>query len=194
MSLPDALAEQLGAVRVQQARLAEIAQHLVAAIDVAFDLEKITSSSTAAPAVSTLPSPPGAVAVDTAAHHGTQGRSVGSKYDLEQVASLARQAIASGVAVSKHVHANIPECPSPAMAAFLITSAREAGHDIPKTRKNTPRPKPASPAPTAKESQVTGRVFACSSCDHEAVQVRDIIRHTRSVHDRDAFASERMPT
>lgn len=40
---------------------------------------------------------------------------------------------------------------------------------------------------------ITGKAFECSSCDHRSALLRGIIRHTRSQHGRDSYASERMP-
>lgn len=122
-----------------------------------------------------------------------------SKYDLAQVADIAREAIELGINQPKHVHDKVPGCPSKAMASYLIKSARDAGHDIPKARPGRrPTAPPTSPpvAPASRsssEAQVPGKRFECSTCDHSTSTVRDIMRHARADHGRDAFTSERMP-
>lgn len=120
-----------------------------------------------------------------------------SNCDLAQVATIAREAIESGISPKKHVHAKLAACPTEAMAATLIAQARKHGHDIPLLR----APRTANPAAASRtaprsspEAQVPGKRFECSTCDHTALTVRDIVRHTRSTHNRDAFASEKMPT
>jgi hypothetical protein len=224
VSLADTLADQLGHIRIQREQLGILEAHLLAAIDVAHHIEQGTISSTA-----TLPGPPpspgAAVAVDEPdpapiIHHGaddcvdvdpppiptfTEGgvAKKRSKYELAQVAAIAREAIDLGISPKKHVHDKLPGCPSPAMAGFLITSARKAGHDIPKQRSVpsrrpsnlTAEPKPAAPPPrsSVSEAQVPGKRFDCSTCPHSTSTVRDIIRHARAEHGRDAYTSERMP-
>jgi hypothetical protein len=202
VSLADTLADQLGHIRIQREQLGVLEAHLLAAIDVAHDLDQGTISSTA-----TLPGPPPhlvtPVAVDEpdpvpTIHHPEDdcvdadppappatGKK-GSKYDLAQVAAIAREATELGISQRKHVHDKLPGCPSPSMAAFLITTARQAGHDIP-TAKSVPAPRSSA------EAQVPGKRFDCSTCPHSTSTVRDIIRHARADHGRDAYTSERMP-
>lgn len=70
-----------------------------------------------------------------------------SKYDLVEVAQIANDAITSG---SSPVDALIEhtDCPSEAMARYLMTSARAAGHDIPRLRRakrtGTSKPPPSA--------------------------------------------------
>jgi hypothetical protein len=222
VSLADTLADQLGHIRIQREQLGILEAHLLAAIDVAHDLEQGTISSTA-----TLPGPPPhlvtPVAVDEPPTHpvtftvdepepvevepepipkfteGGVAKKV-SKYDLAQVAAIAREAIDLGINQPKHVHDKVPGCPSKAMASYLIKSARAAGHDIPKARPGRrPTSHPSTPptaAPAARssaEAQVPGKRFECSSCDHSTEDVRAIMRHTRAAHGRVAHVSERMP-
>jgi hypothetical protein len=221
VSLADTLADQLGHIRIQREQLGIVEAHLLAAIDVAHDLEQGTISSTAT-RPGPPPSPGAAVAVDESplaeveivdSGIGTYALPVqvlatpepdppsgkkASKYDLAQVAAVAREAIELGIYQSKHVHEKVPGCPSTAMASFLITSARQAGHDIPKRKSGRAAgssPATASPASrSSAEAQVPGKRFECSTCDHSTEDVRAIMRHTRADHGRDAHVSERMPT
>jgi hypothetical protein len=224
VSLADTLADQLGHIRIQREQLGILEAHLLAAIDVAHDLEQGTISSTA-----TLPGPPPhlvtPVAVDepptdpvtftvdepepvevepepipTFTEGGVAKK--GSKYDLAQVAAIAREAIELGISPKKHVHDKLPGCPSTTMAGYLITSARNAGHDIPKARSGPARrstssavgPAATPPPPRSSgEAQVPGKHFDCHSCDHTALTVRDIVRHTLAEHNRPVIAAERVP-
>lgn len=120
-------------------------------------------------------------------------RSSGSKYDLAEVARIARDAAAAGRPMGPAVLAGIDECPSIAMAGILIKQARDDGYDIPTTRApRTTTPKPATPARRTEE-QVPGKQFHCDTCDHRAVAVIDIMRRTLQAHRRDAYTQERTP-
>lgn len=126
----------------------------------------------------------------------------GSKYDLAEVARIAKQAAAEGLPMGQAVLDGIDECPTIAMAGFLVKQARDAGHDIPKraTRSTTPKPaspKPAPPKPAVPvrrpEEQVRGKVFRCDTCDHTSVAVADLTRHTLQLHRRNPLPAERTP-
>jgi hypothetical protein len=135
VSLADQLADQLGHVRIQQEQLGILAHHLLSAIDIAHTLEQGRTDDPFG--VFTNP-PVNVVAVDVVAHEGTQEDMVPtssrSKYDLAEVATVAREAIDLGVSPKKHVHDHIAACPSVAMAQTLIAQARNAGHDIPRLK------------------------------------------------------------
>ena len=82
-----------------------------------------------------------------------QAKQTGSKYDLNEVARIAKAATAAGRPMGQAVLDGVAECPTIAMAGFLIQQARAAGHDIPSrrsgvpaARKSTPEPSPASTA------------------------------------------------
>lgn len=64
-----------------------------------------------------------------------------SKYDLAEVAEVAREAMAEGVPVAARVMERVG-CPSVGMAGFLIKRARRAGHNIPamRTKRTTTAP------------------------------------------------------
>jgi hypothetical protein len=59
---------------------------------------------------------------------------VGSKYDLAEVAELAREAAEKRVSPAAFVFEHLDGCPSATMANWLISRARKAGHDIPRRR------------------------------------------------------------
>lgn len=224
MSLADTLADQLGHLRirrailgVEQTQLGLLEDHLLAAIDIAHTLEHATIPANATdPEFVTTPEPdPVAIEPPPAdIPRLTRGgiadkapKSKGSKYDLAEVATLARDAISRGSSASAYIHARLPGCPSKQMASFLIQEARKAGHDIPKMRNGSSSKlaPPATPTPTpptsvthvahrsSSEPQVPGKRFECSTCDVDADQVRDIQRHTRIEHNRDATTTERTP-
>lgn len=56
------------------------------------------------------------------------------KYDLAQVADIARRAIAAGESATIAVFEQIELCASPEAASMAISAARKAGHDIPYVR------------------------------------------------------------
>lgn len=55
----------------------------------------------------------------------------GSKYDLAEVARIARAAAEAGKPMGRAVYEAIPECPSVSAGGFLLSQARNAGHDVP---------------------------------------------------------------
>lgn len=57
----------------------------------------------------------------------------GAKYDLAEVARIAREAIADGRSAPRAIVDEL-DAPSPAAASMAISKARKAGHDIPKVR------------------------------------------------------------
>lgn len=223
MNLADLLADQLGHVRIQQEQLGILAHHLLAAIDAAHTLEQGPESSTATPTGSAIRA--GAVAVDTpdrtqqdtATLHDPPlpdpvsaddvafsmeseplppAAKKSSKYALDLVAVIAREAIELGISPKKHVHDLVAVCPTEAMAHTLIAQARKAGHDIPMIRAaRTPAPPRTGPTATGEE-QVPGKHFQCTAipCGHSTGTVREMQRHTRSAHNRDAYVHERTPT
>lgn len=56
------------------------------------------------------------------------------RYDLAEVARIAREAIAGGRSAADAVHTAIEHCASPKAASVAISRARQAGHDIPYLR------------------------------------------------------------
>jgi uncharacterized C2H2 Zn-finger protein len=105
--------------------------------------------------------------------------------------------LANGASIKRYVFDNLPECPSPSMAGFLITSARKAGYDIPAGRsgpRGAKKTRAKAVAVANAEGQVYGKVFVCTDCDISFTEVKDIARHTRLTHDRDAARIERTPT
>lgn len=221
--MADVLSDQLGNVRARLARLQLLESHLVAARDLAHTEDQSTDQATdlyipltddesftqpptwgtsgdhvpeSAPVnnlVVSLPAPDAHRAQPT-----PKSGPKGSKYDLAQVAMLAREALANGASIKQYVFDNLPACPSAAMASVLITTARQAGHDIPAARsgptKTAKKTRAKAVAVANAEGQVFGKVFACTDCDAEFTEVKDIARHTRLTHDRDAARIERTPT
>ena len=118
----------------------------------------------------------------------------GSKYDLAEVARIARDGIKQGKRPADAVLEGTPQCPTRQTASWLVTEARKAGHNIHKAPRG-PAAKP--PAPVLRpvgESQVRGKVFACADCPAEFPEVVDLARHCRNTHNRTAERAERIPT
>ena len=93
-----------------------------------------------------------------------------SKYDLVEVAQIATDAITSGSspvdALMEHT-----DCPSAGMARYLMTSARAAGHDIPRRRgakrTGTRKPPPSERPVSTPRNQAYERVDAATVADLE---------------------------
>lgn len=64
----------------------------------------------------------------------SKGSGRDSKYDLAEVAAVARAAQDAGKPVADAVFTEIDACPSLQMAGFLVGKARKEGHDIPHKR------------------------------------------------------------
>lgn len=119
-------------------------------------------------------------------------RAKSPKYDLAEIAAIATEAIAAGHSVPDLIMTRT-KCPSKEMARYLVSSARSAGHDIPRQR-GGPRPTASTLGAAVPSGQVTGKVFSCTECDEEFAQVAHIARHCRLAHNRYAASIERTPT
>lgn len=118
------------------------------------------------------PAPPApAAAVPRPRKTNTTGSSR-SKYDLAEIAQIASEAYAAGRSPVDDL-IDHTECPTPQMARYLMTSARAAGHDIPRARGGpktpikTPEPPPSTRPVSTPRNQAFQRVDAATVADLE---------------------------